>query len=102
MTPDELAALSAAAKVLDTGTAWKPTDFWDTDPDWQDALATAANAFPRLVAEVLRLQAGLADLRIDHRDCYDPSGRADDPAYPCECGANAHNARIDALMACRP
>ena len=45
--------------------------------------------------EIQRLQAGLPGLRIEHDGriaCAVDSGRA------CDCGADDHNARIDALL----
>lgn len=45
-----------------------------------------------LLDEVARLRAGIAELRIDHRDCYSPLGDT------CECGADAHNAKIAELL----
>lgn len=85
--------------------AWTPTarvPIFSIPPQPRDADMILSDGIDELVAaraEIARLRAGIAELRMDHRDCYDPAGHAeDDPAYACECGANPHNAKIAVLL----
>ena len=65
-----------------------------TDHDVLDVIAQARAIRATLEAENARLRAGIEDLRMFHADVW-CSAHA---GHRCNCGADLHNAAIDALL----
>jgi hypothetical protein len=80
---ERLRAWLALAQERDHQAGWRPADA-------ADPLVTALRD---AVIEIWRLRAGLEGLRIEHA-----IGREEGCVGWCDCGADEHNARLDALL----